>query len=191
MDGSAEKPVDRRVQRTKRLLTQALIELILEKGYENVTVQDILERANVGRATFYTHYENKDLLLVDGHRNLGLRLFDESVVLSGEDEAEFDFSALLEHVAGNLNLGKALLDKKSGEIFMSAFREEIANVLQARLKPRYARSRRDRMALVFISRAVASGIVSLITSWVSDDLSLSVQEMNQMAQALARSALRV
>ncbi|MEV6277112.1 TetR/AcrR family transcriptional regulator [Nocardia sp. NPDC051832] len=56
--------VDRRVRRTRQLLHRALIELMLERGYDRITVRDILERADVGRSTFYTHFRDKDDLLV-------------------------------------------------------------------------------------------------------------------------------
>jgi len=58
MDGQ-----DRRVKRTQRLLARALIALTLEKGYEAVTIRDITERADVGYATFFRHYRDKDALL--------------------------------------------------------------------------------------------------------------------------------
>ena len=58
--------VDRRVQRTRQLLNRALMELIVEKGYDSVTVQDIIDRANLGRSTFYAHYQDKDDLLFSG-----------------------------------------------------------------------------------------------------------------------------
>jgi AcrR family transcriptional regulator len=56
---------DRRVKRTQRLLAQALIQATLEKGYEAVTIRDITERADVGYATFFRHYPDKDSLLED------------------------------------------------------------------------------------------------------------------------------
>ena len=56
---------DRRVQRTRKLLTEALISLTLEKGSQAVTVRDIPERAGVGYATFFRHYQAKEALLVD------------------------------------------------------------------------------------------------------------------------------
>jgi AcrR family transcriptional regulator len=65
-----EKKLDRRVQRTRRLLHEALIFLILEKKYESITVQEILDRADVGRSTFYLHFRDKDELLVSGFQNL-------------------------------------------------------------------------------------------------------------------------
>jgi AcrR family transcriptional regulator len=56
---------DRRIRRTQQLLAQALIVLTLEKGYEAVTIRDITERADIGYATFFRHYRDKDELLQD------------------------------------------------------------------------------------------------------------------------------
>jgi AcrR family transcriptional regulator len=61
---------DRRVHRTEQLLRTALVSLIEEKGFETLTVQDIIDRANVGRATFYAHFDNKEDLLVSGFDGL-------------------------------------------------------------------------------------------------------------------------
>src|SRR5437870_7469759 len=55
--------VDRRVQRSRQLLQDALITAMIEKGYEATTVQDIIDRADVGRATFYAHFADKRTLL--------------------------------------------------------------------------------------------------------------------------------
>ena len=64
-----KKPPDRRVQRTRRLLHKALMTEVLDKKYESITVQEILDRADVGRSTFYTHFHDKDELLVSGFEN--------------------------------------------------------------------------------------------------------------------------
>src|SRR5947209_10932853 len=56
---------DRRVRRTQQLLAKALIALTLEKGYEAVTIRDITELADIGYATFFRHYRDKDELLKD------------------------------------------------------------------------------------------------------------------------------
>lgn len=55
---------DRRVRRTRAALHRALIELMIERGYDRFTVQDILDRADIGRSTFYAHFRGKDDLLV-------------------------------------------------------------------------------------------------------------------------------
>jgi AcrR family transcriptional regulator len=56
---------DRRVKRTQNLLAKALIALTLEKGYDAITIRDITQRADVGYATFFRHYHDKDELLQD------------------------------------------------------------------------------------------------------------------------------
>src|SRR5688572_3412972 len=58
-----QNDLDRRVQKTRKLLQDALIELVAEKGYEAVTIREILDKANVGRSTFYAHFQDKDQLL--------------------------------------------------------------------------------------------------------------------------------
>ncbi len=65
---------DRRVGRTRKLLEDALHDLIVEKGYEAVTVQDIIDRANVGRSTFYAHYTDKQQLLFSHFADLEAHL---------------------------------------------------------------------------------------------------------------------
>src|SRR5512134_2049542 len=56
---------DRRIQRTRQSLRAALLELIKEKGYDAISTEEITERANVGRATFYLHYKDKEDLLLE------------------------------------------------------------------------------------------------------------------------------
>lgn len=69
-----KEKLDRRVQRTRALLNHALMSLVQEKGYDAITVEDITERANLGRTTFYLHYENKDDLLIDHHNTFVTQL---------------------------------------------------------------------------------------------------------------------
>lgn len=64
------KPDDRRVLRTRRALHDAFYALFVEKGYEAITIQDILDRADVGRSTFYQHFAGKQDLMLKGMENL-------------------------------------------------------------------------------------------------------------------------
>jgi AcrR family transcriptional regulator len=57
---------DRRTRRTRQLLRSALLSLLKEKRYDEISVQDIIERADVARSTFYMHYVDKDDLLTGG-----------------------------------------------------------------------------------------------------------------------------
>jgi hypothetical protein len=62
--------VDRRVRRTRESLHKALISLTLEKSYDSITVQEVLDRADVGRSTFYTHFQSMDELLISDTQEL-------------------------------------------------------------------------------------------------------------------------
>lgn len=73
------KPVDRRVRRTKRRLKESLLELLEERDYERITIREITERADVGRSTFYSHYNSKESLLFSG--------FDEWLYSLGESSS--------------------------------------------------------------------------------------------------------
>ena len=70
-----EDKQDRRSQRTRHLVNSAMLELLFEKHYDTITVQDILDRANIGRSTFYAHYFDKEdvltsmFLTVNGQAN--------------------------------------------------------------------------------------------------------------------------
>ena len=181
--------IDRRIQKTKKLLSQALVELILEKGYENVTVQDILDRANVGRATFYTHYENKELLLLDGPRNLGHLLFDEKPSVKANPSQKMGFRSLFEHVGQNLPLAKAMLGRKAGGIVTDSFRGQIAAAISSHYKASYA-DRKQKMLLSYLSQATAAAVCSLVTSWVDDDLVLTVDEISGVCKQMVDGALK-
>ena len=65
---SGGKPPDRRIQRTRALLHEALGSLIPEKAYDRITIADVLNRAQVSRSTFYMHFRDKDNLLASGMR---------------------------------------------------------------------------------------------------------------------------
>src|ERR1700681_2218227 len=74
--GMAKNAIDRRISRTRAMLQHALNSLILKKGYDAITIQDICDAANVGRSTFYAHYTSKDDLKRKGFERLRTLLVD-------------------------------------------------------------------------------------------------------------------
>jgi AcrR family transcriptional regulator len=118
---------DRRVQRTHRTLHGALLELILERGWDGVSVQDICERADVGRSTFYVHFADKEELLLSGldHLREVLRAH-----LASEKREPLGFTlALVEHVREFEPLFKALLGKRTAHVAHRAFMELLNEIL--------------------------------------------------------------
>jgi Bacterial regulatory proteins, tetR family/Transcriptional regulator C-terminal region len=178
MKENSPKQTDRRIQKTKKYLTEALIALIFKKGYEQVTIQDIIDKANVGRSTFYFHYENKEQLLLDGHHNLGVNLFpDEN--LTDED---FNFHDLFLHISENLQLAKAMLGKMGGNIMTGFLKNHIAFRIKKKYNAKFGKNKTQQKMLNYQTDAAASLVMSFLISWIEDDLLFSVEEMTAICQ---------
>src|SRR5262247_4271324 len=100
---------DRRIQRTEALLRDALTSLIREKAYDSIAVKEILDRANVGRSTFYTHFRDKDELLASGIQQMIGIFHAADLPASGKkDERIIRFSLpVFEHIHQHLQAGAA------------------------------------------------------------------------------------
>src|SRR4051794_12656467 len=111
---NAQQTVDRRVQRTRGLLHEALFHLIIAEGYEHITIQDITEQANLGRTTFYLHYKDKEELLRESIRAL-LRDMQLEVEHDETEQCTFQVlsSRIFQHVERRQQLYRAML-KESG-----------------------------------------------------------------------------
>jgi len=122
----ARRP-DRRVQRTQRSLREALIALILERGWENVSVLDVCERADVGRSTFYAHFADKEELLVSGFADLREALHERLATVSGEP---LGFTlALIEHAHEYKRLFKALMGRRTALAVQSGFMDIVRQLV--------------------------------------------------------------
>jgi AcrR family transcriptional regulator len=176
-------PVDRRINRTRSLLTDALIALVLEKGYEAVTVQDIIDRANVGRSTFYAHFENKEQLLLSGHGGLTDRFF--AVVPADSSETltyGVNLATLFGHAAGNHRLAKAMLGKNSGDLIISHIQDLLSIQFRKTLTNRSSPGKAIRTGL--LAEALAAMLVGLLRHWLEHDMALPLNEVVDMAQKM-------
>jgi len=70
MQIAKKNKTDRRIQRTRQALHAALLELIKEKEFDAISTEEVTERANVGRATFYLHYKDKEDLLLEEYSEM-------------------------------------------------------------------------------------------------------------------------
>src|SRR5262245_3678348 len=97
-------PTDRRVRRTRELLRNAFVSLVHEKGYDRITVQDILDRADVGRSTFYAHFRDKEDLLRSGFEDVHAALAAEKEAAERQSGRDTPFLqpllAVFQHVEG-------------------------------------------------------------------------------------------
>jgi len=173
MKAKKEVVVDRRIQKTKKALTEALINLILEKGYEKVTIQNIIDKANVGRSTFYIHYESKEQLLLDGHNNLNVKMFFDE-----KDEVEINFENLFDHVAENLQLAKAMLGKKGGNMMIEFFKNSVALKIKRKFGSQFAKGKSAQKLVGYLCDAAGAAVISLLVSWIEDEMIFTSKEMS-------------
>jgi hypothetical protein len=167
---------DRRVLKTRKALTEALIHLILEKGYEHVTIKNIIDRANVGRSTFYIHYESKEHLLLDGHNNLHVPTFE---IVRNDS---LYFTSFFEHLSDNLHIAKALIGKKSGNMLTQFYKNIISQQLKTYYGQNFIQSASRQRLLYYFSEAAASYVMSIAISWIEDDAPIKYKEIAMYAE---------
>ena len=174
------------MRRTRRVLHEALVTLILERGWDAVSVRDVCEKADVGRSTFYVHFADKETLLLSG--------FDElhHVMEQIRSSAKLPFGflgPLAAHAAENGRLMQALLGRQSGQRVQWRFRDVLASLVEAELKllkvPKAARPS--------MTHFIAGGAAELLLGWLDHPHGVSANqlagELQKLATALVEAAV--
>jgi AcrR family transcriptional regulator len=183
----AKRKVDRRVQRTRQLLHDALIALILEKGYDKITVQDIIDRANVGRSTFYAHYLDKQDLLESGLARLREELGRN---LAGDDAMEsaewmlLPSLALFRHTGQHHDLFRAMIGGTGIDLVIKTIDEALTGHAQALLDQLVARRGQPSVPPRVIVTYVVGALLALLTWWLDNDMPYPPEQMDQMFRQL-------
>jgi AcrR family transcriptional regulator len=185
---------DRRVQRTRELLRGALLALIREKGFEALTVQDIIDRANVGRATFYAHFDNKEDLLLSGFDSLRTSLKErqrEAQLRRGPvEERAFAFSHdLFAHVNDHHDLFQAMAGKRSGAVVQSVVHKLLLDLVREDIKT-LSRAEAHAIGAEALAQFIAGGMFGLVMWWMGARMRPPVDELNGTFRRLALAALK-
>lgn len=186
---------DRRVTRTRRLLQEALTALIVERGYGAVTVQDVLDRADVGRATFYSHFANKEELLLSVFASLRASLRTELTTLTPERVARFGhgvglMTPLFAHAAGHRRLYRALLGSRDGAVLLHYLRAALAAPIQEHLEVMATQAEHQPdVPLPLVVTGFVSAIIGMLVWWLEADTPRSPEEMDRMVEQLLAPGL--
>jgi AcrR family transcriptional regulator len=181
---------DRRVRRTRRLLSEALVALILERGYDRITVGDVLTRADVGRSTFYSHFRDKDDLLMACFDELRQSLHtDVEAFAAGRAPADTagPVLVLFEHAYQHRTVYQALCGRHSGETVLSHLHGIYAELLRTHLPARV----RGPMPIDVVVEFLAGSAIALFRWWLDADMPHPPRTMAGFYQRLTESASNV
>lgn len=174
------KRMDARVRRTRDALGDALVALMQEKPFDTITVQDVLDRAKVGRSTFYAHYSDKDDLLMSDAEEFFESISMALSVRGDKSDRVFPVREFFSHITEAKQFVDALM--ASGKFHDNM---ELAHGLFARgIERRLSELPRGRGIPVVerpaIAFAHAGALLSLLTWWVDRGMRQSPEEMDQL-----------
>jgi AcrR family transcriptional regulator len=181
---------DRRSQRTQQTLMDALVAMLAVKHYDEISINDIVDRANVGRSTFYAHYQGKDDLLKSGfERVLGL-LFHHISFGEADQDLQLDTTQLFCHAQGHYELYRTLvwgsgfeLLTRDGHAALSAkFQESFTQLLSGKPEP--------SIPLAVLSYSMAGTLLILLKWWLDNKMPYSPEHMDEIFQRLVMSSAR-
>ena len=210
--------VDRRVQKTRKLLQDALIELVAEKGYESVSIQEILDKANVGRSTFYAHFQDKEQLLHSILNRLD-ELFEhhkKQIIEATKNLENADHTDLPSDLSPTLNLFhfvrqnhrffKAMLGNRGygifakpvydyvfihvHSIFTKPVHDDALASLHGSFKAPISREKYGSFEAEIAAHYFASALMGILVWWVEKDMPCTAEEIDRLFRQLAMPGFR-
>lgn len=162
--------MDKRQQKTRKAIFQAFTKLLENKRYGNITVQEIIDEANIGRSTFYAHFETKDELL----RALCSDIFQHIFSDNQTSEGTHDFSGadgglkeklthILHHLHDSRREIQSILICESGELFMARFKEYLCVLFE-----KYLFEIKSPAPKEFILKYLSGSFSETVKWWLSE-----------------------
>jgi AcrR family transcriptional regulator len=193
---NSQQRMDRRVRRTRELLRAALLSLIEEKGYAAITVQDILDRADVGRSTFYAHFTDKEDLLRNGFDEFRSTTLAEmhSAGASAGGKVEFlePMLSVFRHVEEHRARWKPLAGKGGAELVIRLLQERVVDLVREHLRSQLPemRGRRRETELEAAVQFLVGSSMGLINWWLENEVECSAEELHSIFRGLSVQGVR-
>jgi AcrR family transcriptional regulator len=181
-----QEKVDRRSQRTYRLVSSALAELMLKRPYDEILVQDILDQAGVGRTTFYAHYFDKADVLSTMIEQL-LETFKEKIAHSEAQQRLVPSLELLEHICERHQHQQlqAIMRGHAGEQLWEALQTALCKAIEPALATLGGESGSSSIPLPVVAQYLAGTYLTLLKWWLAADMPYSPKQMETIFEQLA------
>lgn len=175
--------MDRRQQKTRDAIFMAFEKLLAEKSYGKITVQEIIDGANVGRTTFYAHFETKDDLLREMCTDLFEHVFSDHPGAETTHDfslAEGDPGTIVTHILYHLRDSKrnlaGLLNGDSSEVFLHCFKQYINELVTVYLLSGLERSNRE-LPEDFLMNHISGSFVNMVQWWIRTGMKQTPEEL--------------
>lgn len=181
--------MDRRQQKTRKAIFEALGKLLERKRFENITVQEIIDEANIGRSTFYAHFETKDDLLKEMCTDIFQHIFNERL----PQEKEHDYSTgtlnlelklghILYHLRESKRNLKGILGGESGELFMGFLKKYLRDLFVL-----YKKEFSPDIPEDFLLHHLSGSFAEVVKWWMTEDTKHTPEEIASYYMAMIRS----
>ena len=180
---------DRRSKRTRQLLGDALVELMSKKRFEDITVQDILDRADVGRSTFYAHYTDKESLLMSEIEHV---IHDLELYAAETGDAHQGLLPSLElfrHVKEQRRLMQAFVWGRGAIMLTLDFQKQVNTIIEHNLRSLIGDDITPPVPLPVVAAFVGSTFLMLLRWWFDEDMQHTPEQMDAMFQKLVLPSL--
>jgi AcrR family transcriptional regulator len=153
---------------------------MLQKGYEAIIVEDILERADVGRSTFYAHFADKEDVLRSGIEAFRQGLEQHRMTAASDAHWPFAFSLeLLRHAGSQKGLYRALAGRQSGTLVLGIFRDFVADLMRDELGSA-VRRQPTPPPLELLVQYAAGAYMSMLIWWVETGAKQPAEEIDAL-----------
>ena len=173
---------DRRVRRTRRLLQEAMVALVVERPYERITVQDVLDRADVGRSTFYAHFRDKDALFESCFDDLrdGLEQELDAMAAGGPPHNPTSpVGVIFEHAYRHRAVYRAMCGRHGDTVATRYLHRMLVERLHAHLA-----QVGTRLPVDIVAEYHGSALAGVLIRWVRDDFPSTPETMARICLEL-------
>ena len=174
-------PADRRVVKTRKAIFTALNELLQEKKYSKITVQEIIDRADVGRATFYSHFPTKEDLLSGSIESIFESLSEQmnGHMMHGQVNDLLPIAALFAHIKENERIIIGVAMSGSGEMLFEKFKSYWGTKIRSLVMAHMPDEGKPIVPIDMLINHIVITLIELIKFWLQDGLRYTPEQMEQ------------
>lgn len=188
--------MDRRQLKTRDAIFDAFSTLLSKKSLSRITVQDIIDRANVGRTTFYAHFETKDQLLKELCTDMFAHVFSTSLPTENTHDFSKDvgnphtmITHILYHLLDNKRNIIGILTFESGELFYGFFKHFFNGLMSRYLINELDFNKKEVPSDFFINH-ISSSFIGMVQWWIDNKMRQTPEELSDYFMAVIEPILK-